>query len=109
MAGDITSSCVLFAVVPSVRTMYISSIYNHTRKSIQCSPDENPRALATSQFNTFQHVTNTHAHTHEHEMHKTSLQRTLFAVFAFIALALPVDAAVYYGIMNFANVQSFCC
>jgi hypothetical protein len=42
-------------------------------------------------------------------MYKPSLQRTLFAVFAFIALALPVDAAVYYGIMNSANVQSFCC
>jgi hypothetical protein len=110
MAGDITSSCVLFAVVPSVRTMYISSIYNHTRKSIQCSPDENPRALATSQFNTFQkHKRHEHTRTHAHEMHKTSLQRTLFAVFAFIALALPVDAAVYYGIMNSANVQSFCC
>lgn len=42
--------------IDAVRTMCISHpfTYNYTRKSIQCSPDENPRALATSQFNTFQ-------------------------------------------------------
>ena len=47
--------------IEAVRTMYISSIYNYTRKSIQRSPDENPSA--TSQFNTFQ-KRKRHKHTH---------------------------------------------
>lgn len=67
------------------------------------------RELARNRDFTIQHVSKTQTsrtHTHARTMHKTSLQRTLFAVFAFIALALPVDAAVYYGIMNFVNVQS---
>lgn len=86
--------------IDAVRTMYISSIYNYTRKSIQCSPDENPRARLHNSTR-FKNANVTNTRTHAHAMHhKTSLQRTLFAVFAFIALALPVDAAVYYGIVT---------